>query len=374
MSKILIENEATGKFSAVGYLKKIWNNPINPDGSPKPPFDNTHRLNWVLTAKDGSGEEITVSFGEVKYNNPKYQDVQIKNQDGTYTTIKEGMLVAFQDVKVGGYVDKTGKERTTYNVKKKDLILRDVNINQDIASKTPQNASKSPNTSGSKVSNGVSPLKVYGEIKAIEGTVLTVDNSGTPAKVVVTEEILKHEHVVVNGRIACMIGEGGVVVGETKHYPPLGYKKEEYKPKSKKDDTPVKVGHALNCLIKTEEIKSIADFQKIKQFLAEVEPFRESVRARYPSMDDNGFGARMGQSISIARDLGLPLSEVPAIFDAIANLVEDIKNGKDSEEVTKKDKPATLTKPKNEAKTEVGEEVPEDTPTVDDFEDLDIPF
>ncbi|UZZ63942.1 hypothetical protein A71_136 [Escherichia phage A7_1] len=322
---------------AAGTIERIMIKRINEDGSPRvttfkdkntgqqKSINNTHR--YAVLLKEGE-DQAWISFGEGEVKNLKYENqFQIKNPEGGYTDLKEGMKIRLPVV-IKTYTKEDGSQGSSTEGKKARIKITD-------ASGAREPRQKQQQSSGSQQQqkpSGGAAKKIYGDITSIEGNKVVVKlEDGTEVTVNLTDE--QAGQITEGGRIAGVRSDDGTVTG-FKAYGPKGASTGTGSRSGKgKDDLPIRLGNALSITDAMFPDETIANQGVIvEQVLAAMDSIKAKLREEFKSMDDYSFGARLGQCGILSARWGRDnietfIAKTEENFRFICQLEDKIRNG-----------------------------------------------
>lgn len=321
---------------AAGTIERINIKRINEDGSPRvttfkdkntgqqKSINNTHRYSILL--KEGE-DSAWISFGEGEVKNLKYESqFQIKNPEGGYIDLKEGMKIRLP-VSIKTFKRANGEEGKSVEGKKNKIKVTDASgarESQKAQGQSSQSQQQQQKSAGASV-------KVYGDIVSVDGNsvVLKLEND---SEVTVILDDTQLGQISEGGRIAGVRDGEGKLTG-FKAYGPKGASTGTSKGGSKKDDLPIRLGNAMTiaeAMFPDDPI--IAKGIIVEQILTAMDGIRAKLRKEFKSMDDYSFGNRLGQSGILSARWGKEsidsfIAKTEETFRFINELEVKIRNG-----------------------------------------------
>ncbi|EHP9877555.1 hypothetical protein KQM40_003732 [Escherichia coli] len=327
------KNPINGKvdYFAKGFIKYVNIRPVkNADadgirrthiparnGQPAKVIEATHSISFLMQEVDDNNNVIDpqsqgewISMGEKKLHPSHADKIQVKFDSG-YKDIVAGMVVSFP-LKITKSGDKT---YTNGTLNGKTFSILD-------ESKVGQSAPRQQSSTQSPANAQVKGTKIYGEIAAIVGNVVTVnDEKNGQGNLVLTDEQLAQ--VVVGGRVTAIVNlSDGTVLSGFKAYGPAGQTK---KSSGGYDALGVACGHGINGVkelikagFKIEDRLSAAKMVHnatvaMKAFVAE---------KTGKDVESNAVGASAGNAILVACALYHQTDKLTE--DSILNAAKDV--------------------------------------------------
>lgn len=322
---------------AAGTIERINIKRINEDGSPRvttfkdkntgqqKSINNTHRYSILL--KEGE-DSAWISFGEGEVKNLKYESqFQIKNPEGGYIDLKEGMKIRLP-VSIKTFKRANGEEGKSVEGKKNKIKVTDASgarESQKAQGQSSQSQQQQQKSAGASV-------KVYGDIVSVDGNsvVLKLEND---SEVTVILDDTQLGQISEGGRIAGVRDGEGKLTG-FKAYGPKGASTGTGSRSGKgKDDLPIRLGNALSITDAMFPDETIANQGVIvEQVLAAMDSIKAKLREEFKSMDDYSFGARLGQCGILSARWGRDnietfIAKTEENFRFICQLEDKIRNG-----------------------------------------------
>lgn len=335
-------NDVTVSIAA-GTIERIVIKRINEDGSPRvttfkdkntgqqKSINNTHRYSILL--KEGE-DQAWVSFGEGEVKNLKYENqFQIKNPEGGYIDLKEGMKIRLP-VSKKVFTRANGEQGESIEGKKSKIKVTDASGAREPRQQSTQQGQQQQKSSATTT-------KIYGDITSVDGNRVVVKvESGEEVFVVLSNDQLAQ--IAKDGRIAGLRdGEGKVT--NFKAYGPKnsGGSAGNKSGGSKKDDLPIRLGNALSISEAMFPEQSVLEKGVIvEQILQAMDSVKAKLRDEFKSLDDYAFGARLGQSGILSARWGNEsidafIQKTEETFRFINSLEDKIRNGGKVEEPVK---------------------------------------
>jgi hypothetical protein len=335
-------NDVTVSIAA-GTIERIVIKRINEDGSPRvttfkdkntgqqKSINNTHRYSVLL--KEGE-DQAWISFGEGEVKNLKYENqFQIKNPEGGYIDLKEGMKIRLP-VSKKVFTRANGEQGESIEGKKAKIKVTDTSGAREPRQQSTQQGQQQQKSSAAAT-------KIYGDITSVDGNrvVVKVEN-GEEVFVVLSDDQLAQ--IAKDGRIAGLRDSEGKVTNFKAYGPKSsGGSAGNKSGGSKKDDLPIRLGNALSISEAMFPEQSVLEKGVIvEQILQAMDSVKVKLRDEFKSLDDYAFGARLGQSGILSARWGNEsidafIQKTEETFRFINSLEDKIRNGGKVEEPQK---------------------------------------